>query len=68
MFAPLAISSTTIAKSVQRTPKSSRIRSPRPCPETAPMRAAISSTTTSRMVVSGKIQSSDKPVSAPSTL
>ena len=32
------------------------------------MRAAISSTTTSRMVVSGKIQSSDKPVSAPSTL
>ncbi len=68
MFAPLATSSTTIAKRVQRIPKSSRIRSPSPCPEIAPMRAAISSTTTSSTVVIGKIQSSESPVSAPSTL
>ncbi len=65
MFEPLAMSRTTMAKRVQRIPKSSRIRSPSPCPETAPMRAAISRTTTSMTVVMGRIHRSWSPVWAP---
>ena len=67
-FDPLAMSRTTMAKSVQRMPNSSRIRSPRPWPVTAPMRAAISRTTTSITVVIGRIHNIRRPVSAPSTL
>ena len=39
---PLAMSTTTAANSVQRTPKRSRIRSIRPLPVTVPRRATIS--------------------------
>ncbi len=43
---------------VARNPNSSRIRSDRPLPVTAPMRAAISCTTMSAMVVGISVHSS----------
>ena len=43
--------SVTITKNVTRKPNSSRIRSLNPLPVTAPMRAAISCTTTSATVI-----------------
>ena len=43
---------------VARSPNSSRIRSESPLPVTAPMRAAISCTTISAMVVGISVQSS----------
>ena len=46
-----AISTDVVANSDQRTPYCSRISSARPLPVTAPMRAAISCTTTSEMVI-----------------
>ena len=62
VFATFATSSTTIAKTVQRTPNRSRIRSDSPCPVTTPSRAAISWTTARITIVIGKIQSSVSPV------
>ena len=67
VLATLATSSTTIANSVQRTPKVSRIRSVRPWPVTTPSRATISWTMARMTMVTGKIQSRLRPVFAPTT-
>ena len=48
---PLAISNTSMAKAVQRTPNSSRISSAKPLPVTTPMRATWSWTTISATVI-----------------
>jgi hypothetical protein len=50
--------STIMVKKVMRRPNSSRIRSDRPLPVIAPMRAAISCTTISAMVVGISVHSS----------
>ena len=47
----LTISSSTINRKVMRSPNSSRMRSLRPLPVTAPMRAHISCTTSKAMVM-----------------
>ncbi len=61
----LAISSVSIAKAAPRTPKRSRIRSERPFPVAAPMRAHISCTTDRLTVMSTSTHSSLKPNCAP---
>ena len=58
VLARLAMSSTTIANSVQRTPKRSRMRSERPWPVMVPSREAISCTTDRTTTVMGKSHSS----------
>ncbi len=68
VLAMFAMSSTTMAKTVQRTPNRSRIRSDRPWPVTTPSRAAISWTTDRMTVVIGNSQSNVSPVVAPITL
>ena len=61
VLATLAMSRTTIAKTVQRTPNRSRMRSDRPWPVTTPSRATISWTTARMTIVIGKIHSSVRP-------
>ena len=67
VLARLATSRTAIAKTVQRTPKRSRMRSESPWPVMTPRRAAISWTTARMTIVMGKSQSSCRPVVAPMT-
>ena len=57
--------SATMRKNVARRPKRSRIRSLRPLPVTAPMRAAISCTTMSATVIGIIVHSSVYPNFAP---
>ena len=52
------MTSVTITKNVRRKPNSSRMRSLRPLPVTAPMRDAISCTTTSAIVIGIIVHSS----------
>ena len=54
----LATSSVDMAKAAPRTPKRSRMRSERPLPVAAPMRAHISCTTERLMVMMTSTQSS----------
>jgi len=61
MLLPFATRSASIATIVQRTPKRSRIRSERPLPVTAPIRAHISWTTSKPAVERSRSQSSWKP-------
>ena len=68
VLATLAMSRTSIANAVGRTPNRSRMRSDSPWPVTTPSRAAISWTMARITIVIGKSQSSDRPVFAPRTL
>ncbi len=58
MLPKSASPSTVMVKNVMRRPNSSRIRSESPLPVIAPMRAAISCTTISAMVVGISVHSS----------
>ena len=62
---PFAMMRTIIARTVQRTPKRSRMRSERPCPVTSPMREHISWITPRPMLATSRSHSSEKPNSAP---
>ncbi len=55
----LVTTSASISQNVTRNPNSSRIRSLSPLPVTAPMRDAISCTTTSAMVIGIIVHSSE---------
>ncbi len=55
----LVMTSASISQNVTRNPNSSRIRSLRPLPVTAPMRDAISCTTTSATVIGIIVHSSE---------
>ena len=56
-FPKLVMTSANISRNVTRKPNSSRIRSLSPLPVTAPMRDAISWTTTSAIVIGIIVQS-----------
>ena len=65
VFARFASSKTTMAKSAQRTPKRSRIRSESPCPVTTPRRATDSCTRARSSAVNGRIHKKRSPVWEP---
>ena len=58
MLPKSAMPSTSMVKKVARKPNSSRMRSERPLPVMAPIRAAISCTTMRAIVVGIRVQSS----------
>src|SRR5689334_22003851 len=64
-FDQLSTTSVSIRKNVMRNPNSSRMRSLRPLPVTAPMRDAISCTTISATVIGIMVHSSEYPNWAP---
>ena len=57
MLVRFVSTSTAISRNVVRSPNSSRMRSDRPLPVTAPMREFISCVTTSSTVIGSSVQS-----------